>query len=203
MFLLTDKENKTFGDFIWEKDKTNETDNSNFYFKLFNTIEIALYLAPVLGYKDFNVWSAEGYEEKINDRFCKKFSKVKTIAPQSYNKPDIEKRTTTAILCSLNLVKSQEFIDWCKSYLTRKESFKEQAYILKESISDTDESSEYFSCAIPLLSSVLNEERSEELTSFSIFRAISDSFDLEDPIDVVKLIKISNFIGPKEIAASL
>lgn len=202
MFLLTDKENKTFGNFYWDVEKENETDNPNHYFRLYNSLEAALYLAPFFGHSEFNVWEAQGSGECIEERASKRFSKVKTTAlVEGYLKPSDEKRTIAAILCSLNLVKNQHFLDWCLTYLNKGDNFKEQAFVLRESISDTEEESEYFGCAVPLLSCLSKQEKLEELTAASIFRSISDSVDINDPIDLGKVIKIASVVPPEEIAA--
>jgi hypothetical protein len=201
MYLITDKENKTFGGFLWTNETTNETDNPNHYFRLYDSLESAIYLCPFFGHKEFNVWEAEGSGECIEERTSKKFSICKTLSIKEVSLPSNEKRMLAAILCSLNIVKDQEFISWCSSYLKNEDRTKEKAFIVKESFANLEEDCERFSCAIPLLSSLSAEDRTVELTAYSIFRAISDSVDLEEKIELNKVLKIASFIPANEIAS--
>lgn len=203
MFLVTDKDNKTFGGFSWGENLKNETDNTNHYFRLYETIEQAIFLAPFFGFNEFKVWSAEGFGECIEERTCKRFSGATTLSLEEHNQLTDEKRTVIAILCSLNLVKNQDFVQWCSSYLKGDDRTKEKAFIIRESICDTDEESETFSCAIPLLSSVSEDSRIKELTAASVFRAVSDSVDVNDPIDLNKIFKIASFVSSQEIAETI
>lgn len=199
MFLVTDKENETFGGFIWGNDVTNETDNPNHYFRLYESLESAIYLGPFFGPKDFNIWEADGFGECLEEKASKKFSKVKTKNLQTVNCPTDEQRMTLAILCSLNIVKEKSFLEWCCSYL-KEEDYAAKSSFLQESLSELEEC-ERFSCAIPLLSCLSSKEKTQELTAASIFRSISDSIDLEEPFDLNKLFKIAALVPAKEIAS--
>jgi len=201
MFLVTNKENKTFGDFLWCENTTNETDNPNHYFRLYDTLEAALYLCPFFGHTDFNIWEAEGSGECIEERTSKKFSKCTVSSIKEITIPTEERRILAAILFSLNVVKDQEFVSWCSLYLKNEDRSKERAFIVKESFFNLEEECERFSCAIPLLSCLSSEEKTNELTAASIFRAISDSFDLDDPIDANKIFKIASIVPVEEVAS--
>jgi len=201
MFLVTDKNNKTFGGFSWTEGSENETDNPNYYFRLYENLEAALYLSPFFGHEEFNIWVAEGYGDCLEERTCKKFSKVKSISLKEVPHVPDEKRIITAILCSMSLVKNDDFLKWCSLYLKEEDRSKESAFVIRESVSETDEESEYFSCALPLLSCVSNKEKVASLSAASIFRAVSDSIDVGDPIDLNKITKIVSFIPSKDIAS--
>jgi len=201
MFLVTNKENKTFGDFVWGDDVINETENPNHYFRLYDSLDEAIYVSPFFGLKDFNVWEADGFGECVEERTSKKFSKAKTISLKSFTQPTDENRIIVAILCSLNIVKENNFLEWCSSYLKNEDRSEEKAFIVKESFSELEKECEEFSCAVPLLSCLSLKEKTQELTAASIFRAISDSIDLKEPIELKKLFKIASVIKAEEIAS--
>jgi hypothetical protein len=204
MFLVTDKENKTFGDFSWSDNVENETDNPNHYFRLYHSLDSALYLSPFFNNQtDINIWEAEGNGESSQGEYFTAFSKVKVTSLKEFSNPTNQNRIVVAILCCLNLVKNQDFLNWCSNYLKNQEHIKENAFLLKESISDTDDESECFSCAIPLLSAVLNEEKAIEYLAASTFRSLSDSIDIGNPIDLDKIFRINRLVNPEDIASTL
>lgn len=200
MFLITNKEDKTSGEFVWSDDVTHEEDNPNHFFPLYESIKLAAYINPFYtDEKEFNIWRAEGSGNFIDEGIRKKFSKVKTLEKKELKIPSNEQRIFLSILCSANIVQESSYINWCISYLKNEDRSKEKALEVKKDISCTEIQSERINCAFPTLSAVILESP-ERFTANSIFRSYVDSIDLEERLDLEQLIKIIENVSPFEIA---
>lgn len=122
MYLLSNLEKKTnFGNFVWGEETKNEIDNPNFYFALYESPEIAMFLAPIFEKDDqFLIWEAFGEGEVIDEKIRKRFSKVQTKSLKTTRSVTLQQRINMAVLCSVNVVDNKDYFLWCVEYLKTK-----------------------------------------------------------------------------------
>jgi hypothetical protein len=207
-YLVTDSENKTFGNVVWSENVVHEEmNNPNKLFSIYDDPTVAHFMNPAYdGFKNPTIWEAEG-EKTVSFGFRHESQKIKTIKKVEMPEPTNDQRIAFAILCSLHLVSNQAFKFWAISYLKSEENrTKESAEnVLKqlqqiEFGKERNPQDEYVSCAIPCLMSVILDP--VIFTANTAHRAYYDSPE-KSRIDMIKLAEIATKLKMEEIAEIL
>lgn len=207
MYLLSNLEKKTnFGNFVWGEETKNEIDNPNFYFALYESPEIAMFLAPIFEKDDqFLIWEAFGEGEVIDEKIRKRFSKVQTKSLKTTRSVTLQQRINMAVLCSVNVVDNKDYFLWCVEYLKNKSSAAAKAEEILQILNSIECESEEINCAFPVVSSSVAEDQNKilELTASAIYRSFIDSFDLDKNINLDKISLIARMLDSQEIVSYL
>lgn len=207
MYLISNLENKTnFGSVVWGQEVKNEIDNPNFYFALYESPEIAMFLAPIFEKDDqFLIWEAFGEGEVIDEKVRKRFSKVQTKSLKTTRSVTLQQRINMAVLCSVNVVDNKDYLLWCVEYLKNKSSAAAKAEELLQILNSIECESEEINCAFPVVSSAVAEDQNKilELTASAIYRSFIDAADLDKQINLDKISLIARMLDPQEIVSYL
>lgn len=200
MFFITNKNNRT-GDFVWGENIKNQIDNKNFYFPLYESPEIALFLSPFYEKNnDFLIWEAIGEGDMIDEKIRKKFSIVETKKIKEIKPIEVYQRINMAILCSLTVVKNEDYYKCCVDYLNQKETFPKT---IKKKLEKIECESEEINAAFPVLSSFEEFTNKEALTAAAIFRSFHDALDFDFSLKLDKISLISTRLKTSEIISIL
>lgn len=203
-YLVTDSENKTFGNVLWSENVVNEENNNpNKLFSIYEDPIVAHMLNPAYdGYKNPSIWIVEG-EKEFTFGFRHESKKLKAIKKVELSEPTDQERIAFAILCSIHLVSNPIFQEWSKNYLKSEDNRSKQTAenVLKqlqqlEFGKAKDPQDEYLSCAIPCLMSVIVEPLI--FSANTAHRAYYDSPE-NNRIDLPKAAKIATKLKMEEI----
>lgn len=206
-YLITDQENKTWGDVQWGENITNEQENENYYFVVYNSPETARYMFPSCeGIKNPKIWKCTGDNITKTEGFRTRFSKLTTIEELPFSLPTNEQKINFGILSSLNVVLYQPFKDWALDYLKGENTTKEIAQAMNARIlariDASDPREEFTDSCFAVLASVMLDDP-DLFSANAAYRAYHDSTELEKPLDLEQIAEIVNNMSAKEIAELL
>lgn len=129
-YLITNQENHSWRNILWQENTTNEDDNPNYYFSVYKSLQVAKYMYPayegyLIGKEGPKIWEAHAENPTQEDGIRAKFPKLTTIKELTLNLPTKEQRITFGILCSLNLVQNPIYREWAINYLLEIDQSKE------------------------------------------------------------------------------
>ena len=206
-YLITDQENKTWGDVQWGENISHEQENDNYHFVVFNSPETARYLYPSCeGTKNPKIWNASGENMSRNDGFRTRFAKLTTISELAFSLPTNEQRINFGILCALNVMLYEPFKTWALKYLRGEDQTKESAQAMNDEIlakiDSSDPKEDYSDSCFAVLASVMLDEPAI-FSANAAHRAYHDSLECIQPLNLEQIAEIVNMMSAKDIAELL
>jgi hypothetical protein len=204
-YLITDGENKTWGNVQWSENITHEQNNPNYLFSTYTDPILAHLLNPAYeGYNNPCIWTAEG---EITNNFGLRYEcrKITSIEKLDVKAPTNEQRISFAILCATHLVNNTAFKMWAKNYLLGNNKTKETADLVRQQLEkieivSTKEQDGYVGPAIACIMAITVD--ANMFAANAAHRTYYDSPE-NDRIDLVKIARIATSLKPEEIAEVL